>query len=146
MFEILKEDGRIKIKFFRLKITFKNPLINQLEDCCCIENLKELKKLKIQFPHPVGIVISKDAKFGKNCIIFQNVTIGIRTSDNIAKAPIIGNNVKIYAGAIIIGDVHIGENFVIGAGSVVLDDIPANVVCAGNPARIIKYQNNPVTS
>jgi len=56
------------------------------------------------------------------------------------KQPIlsIGNYVKICAGAIIIGDVHIGDNSTIGAGSIVLKDVLDNCVVVGNPARIIK--------
>ncbi len=137
-----KEDGRIKLNLFGIKIVFPNPLINRLEDCCCIENLKYLKKIGTKFPHPTGIVISKDAKIGKNCMIFQNVTIGIRSTKEKAKAPRIGDNVKIFAGAILLGDITIGDNVTIGAGAVVLDNIPDNATCVGNPAKVIKIINN----
>lgn len=49
-----------------------------------------------------------------------------------------GNNVTVYANAVIVGNVHIGSNSVIGAGSVVLSDVPENEIWAGNPARFIK--------
>lgn len=51
-----------------------------------------------------------------------------------------GNNVEIFANSVIIGDVHIGDNATIGAGSVVTKDIPANEVWAGNPAHFIKLK------
>lgn len=92
----------------------------------------------IFFPHPISIVIGKNVKIGKNCTIYQNVTIG-QKEDNY---PVLGNNIIIYPNSIIIGKIKIGDNVIIGAGSVVLCDIPSNSIVAGNPARIIKMINN----
>ncbi len=72
---------------------------------------------------------------GKNCLINQQVTIGYNHDDS----PVIGNNVSIKAGAIVIGNVHIGDGAVIGAGAVVTHDVPSKAVVAGVPAQIIKY-------
>jgi maltose O-acetyltransferase len=55
-----------------------------------------------------------------------------------AKPIVIGNNVWLGGGAIVLAGVTIGENSVIGAGAVVTRDIPPNVVAAGNPARVIR--------
>ena len=52
--------------------------------------------------------------------------------------PWLGNNVKVGANVVVIGDVHVGNNVYIGAGAVVTKDIPDNCVVVGNPARIIK--------
>ena len=57
------------------------------------------------------------------------------------EAPTIGNNVNIGSNVCIIGGILIGNNVVIGAGSIVVKDIPDNVVVAGNPAKIIRYIN-----
>ena len=73
---------------------------------------------------------------GEDCQIWQNVTIGKKVSGG--KKPSIGNNVKIYAGAVVLGDIFIGDNVQIGANSVVVKNVPANCVVAGNPARIIR--------
>lgn len=73
---------------------------------------------------------------GENCQVWHNVTIG--RAHNKGRRPRIGNNVKICAGAIVIGDIEIGDNVVIGAGAVVTKSIPANCVVVGNPARIIE--------
>lgn len=75
---------------------------------------------------------------GHNCQIWQNVTIGTNKPHS-GNFPVIGNNVKICAGAIVIGDIKIGDNVTIGAGCVVVKDIPSNCVVVGNPARIVKY-------
>lgn len=74
-------------------------------------------------PHPNGIVIHSDVKIGPNCLIFQQVTIGI-TASNITP-PFIGGNVDIGAGAIILGDVKIGNHARIGAHALVCKDVPA---------------------
>ena len=72
-------------------------------------------------------------QIGKNCRIFQQVTVGYNGDYN----PVIGDNVIITAGAIVLGDIHVGSNTVIGAGAVVVRDIPAGKVVAGVPAKII---------
>lgn len=75
-------------------------------------------------------------RIGKDCQIWHNVTIGrARDKEN---RPTIGNNVKICTGAIVVGDINIGDNCTIGAGSVVVKNVPANCVVCGNPARIVK--------
>lgn len=96
------------------------------------------------FPHGIsGIFISGGAKIGKNCVIFQQVTIGSNTlSDSSSRgAPTIGDNVYIGAGAKIIGNVTIGNNVRIGANAVVVTDVPDNSVVVMNKPRIIRKEN-----
>ena len=88
-----------------------------------------------------GIFISKDAKIGKGCTIFQQVTIGsnrVKGSKGYG-APVIGDNVLIGAGAKIIGKVKIGNNAKIGAGCVVCEDVPEGAtVVMPHPRVIVK--------
>ena len=138
LFGLYKENGQLILKIFGIKMKFKWAGINQLEDVCCIQNLKELLDKGTKFPHPIGIVINKNAKIGRNCTIWQNVTIGDKCSKtNNGTYPTIGDNVQIFAGSIIVGGITIGNNAVIGAGTVVLKDVPENATVVGNPARII---------
>ncbi len=93
----------------------------------------------LHLPHPVGIVVGR-AVIGDHVTIFQNVSLGIRhSSENplIDAYPTIGNNVKIFAGAVLLGDVKIGNNVLIGANAVVLTDIPDNSTAVGVPARVL---------
>lgn len=89
----------------------------------------------IRFPHPIGVVIGADCVIGSNVTIYQNVTLGMRGDGG--GFPVINDGVTIYAGACIIGGITIGENAVIGANAVVLDDVPENALAVGVPARII---------
>ncbi len=93
----------------------------------------------ILLPHPNGVVIHPTTIIGTNCLIFQQVTIGVAEGTG---APIIGGHVDIGAGAKIIGAVRIGDHVVIGANAVVTRDVPANSVARGNPARI--FPRKPV--
>lgn len=88
----------------------------------------------IQFPHPRNILIGEHVKLGKNATIFNNVTIG----QNHGEYPIIGDNVTIYSGTIIIGGISIGNNVTIGANSFINKNVEDDVVIAGNPARVIE--------
>jgi serine O-acetyltransferase len=83
--------------------------------------------------HGDSTFVSAD-RVGENCWINQQVVIGYA---NETDCPTIGNNVTVYAGAKILGKVRIGDNATIGANSVVLQDVPANVTVMGVPARII---------
>lgn len=73
---------------------------------------------------------------GKNCTIYQQVTIGATEKG----CPIIGDNVTIYSGAKIIGNVIVGDNVIVGANAVVTKNVPCNAVVAGVPAKVIKLQ------
>lgn len=108
----------------------------------------------INFLHGTyGVFISGSAKIGKNCTIFQQVTIGsnmLLDSKNLG-SPSIGDNCLIGAGAKIIGNVKIGNNCRIGANAVVTKDMPDNSVClAGKEIftkdnlnnRIYQFSNN----
>lgn len=84
--------------------------------------------------HPTGIIVNPDSEFGDDVELFQNVTIG-RGSDGV---PQIKDGVVVYASAVIIGDVVVGENSVVGANATVVDDVPPNSIVAGTPAEVIE--------
>ncbi|MDP2086886.1 MAG: serine acetyltransferase [Gemmobacter sp.] len=86
-------------------------------------------------PHPNGIVIHPDAEIGPNCLIFQQVTIGLVAAT--PQAPRIGAGVDIGAGARVLGAVTVGDGARIGANAVVLRDVPAGATAVGVPARIL---------
>ncbi|MCL4188333.1 MAG: serine acetyltransferase [Rhodobacteraceae bacterium] len=85
-------------------------------------------------PHPNGIVIHPDAEIGPNCLIFQQVTIGVGPRPGL---PRIAGHVDIGAGARILGGVTVGEHARIGANAVVIADVPAGATAVGVPARVL---------
>lgn len=136
LFSIKRAGMNKVITAFGIKI--KLPLYSS----CYLPDTKMLEAQNIEFPHPIGIVIARSVKLGKNCVIYQNVTIGAKKrnlANNRENFPTLGDNVIVYAGACIIGGIKIGNNVQIGANAVVTKDIPDNCIVAGNPARIIKH-------
>lgn len=85
--------------------------------------------------HSGGIVISGYAKFGDNCRIRTGVVVGLRHVDD-PRAPIIGDNVDVGAGAKLLGPIRIGNNVCIGANAVVINDVPDNSIAVGVPAVV----------
>ena len=84
--------------------------------------------------HGYGTIIAP-RKIGKNCWINQGVTIGYTNDDD---CPTLGDDVTVYAGAKILGDVHIGNHVIVAANAVVVKDVEDNCVVGGVPARILK--------
>ncbi len=94
-----------------------------------------------KFAHnALGVVIHPEAIIGDNCKIGQNVTIGGRSG--ITVLPVIEDNVEIGANALILGPIRVGRGSIIGAGSVVVKDVPPFSVVVGNPGRVIKVIKN----
>jgi serine O-acetyltransferase len=85
-------------------------------------------------PHPNGVVIHEDAIVGDDCIIMQQVTIGMIGDGEV---PVLRNRVYVGAGAKIIGKVTVGDGARIGSNAVVLNDVPDGWTAVGVPARII---------
>ena len=96
----------------------------------------------LTFLHYSCIVIAYSVTIGKNCSIHQGVTIGRVFGGSKAGVPSIGDNVVIFAGAKVVGNVRIGNNVVIGANAVVVDDVPSGCVVAGIPAKIVSHDSS----
>ena len=88
----------------------------------------------LKLPHPNGVVIHEDAIIGADCMIMQQVTIGMIGDGEV---PTVGKNVYVGAGAKIIGKVAVGDGARIGANAVVIHDVPKGATAVGVPATIL---------
>ena len=86
--------------------------------------------------HGMGVVIGETAEVGENVTLLQGVTLGGTSLKREKRHPTLGDNVVVGAGAKVIGAFRIGDNSRIGAGSVVVREVPPNCVVVGVPGRV----------
>ena len=94
--------------------------------------------------HGNGVIIGETAIIGDNVTLYQGVTLGGTGKETGKRHPTLRDNVMVSAGAKVIGSFTIGENSKIGAGSVVLEEVPPNCTVVGVPGRIVKRENRKV--
>ena len=94
--------------------------------------------------HGSGVIIGETSIIGNNVTLYQGVTLGGTGKETGKRHPTIEDNVMISAGAKILGSFTIGANSKIGAGSVVLEEVPPNCTVVGVPGRIIKRENEVI--
>jgi len=88
--------------------------------------------------HGNGVIIGETTIIGDNCTLYQGVTLGGTGKEHGKRHPTLGNNVMVSAGAKVLGSFKIGDNSKIGAGSVVLREVPPNSTVVGVPGRVVK--------
>lgn len=108
--------------------------LNRFLFACDIPRTVKIGKGTIFAHSGLGCVIHEKAIIGRDCKIYQNVTIGGRGTSG---TPIIKDNVFIGAGAMILGKVTVGDNAVIGAGAIVIHDVEANKTIVGNLGKVV---------
>lgn len=91
--------------------------------------------------HGMAVVIGETAEVGDDVTIYQAVTLGGTGKDVGKRHPTIGNNVIVSSGAKVLGPFKVGDNSKIGAGAVVLQEVPPNCTVVGIPGRIVKRDN-----
>ena len=87
--------------------------------------------------HGCGVVIGETAEIGENVTIFQGVTLGGSGKEKGKRHPTLGDNVVVSTGAKVLGSFRVGDNAKIGAGSVVLKEVPDNCTVVGIPGRVV---------
>ena len=138
----MKDNRGLAIKLYNAErwcyLHHLQPLANmifrfmQLLLGCTIPYTVDLEK-GVHIAHWHGIVMNVKCKVGAGSVIYQNVTLGGIKGQY---GPTIGKNCIIGSGAVILGEISIGDNVHIGANAVVLKDVPANSIAVGVPAQI----------
>ena len=100
----------------------------------------------VAIAHGHGIVIGEGAVVGGDCQILQGVTLGARYFgqeglEHGRVHPRLGKHVRVGANAVLLGAITVGDGAIIGAGAIVLQDVPPGAMAVGNPARILEAPN-----
>lgn len=94
--------------------------------------------------HGMGVVIGETAEIGDDVLMYQGVVLGGTSLKKEKRHPTIGNNVVIGAGAILLGPIKVGDGAKIGAGSVVIKDVPEGTTVVGVPARVVEKREKKI--
>ncbi len=90
--------------------------------------------------HGMGVVIGETTIIGDDVLLYQGVTLGGTGNEHGKRHPTLGNNIVVGSGAKVLGNIEIGSNSRIGAGSVVVDSVPENSTVVGIPGRIVRQK------
>ena len=94
--------------------------------------------------HGTGVVIGETAELGDNVTLYQGVTLGGTGKDVGKRHPTIGNNVVVGSGAKVLGPFKVGDHSKIGAGAIVLKEVPPHCTVVGNPGRVVRMNDERV--
>lgn len=131
---------RIAHAFYKIKLVFISRLINQITRFFTGIDIHPGARIGEGFfiDHGMGIVIGETCEIGNNVTMYQNVTLGGTGKDTGKRHPTIGNDVLIGAGAKVLGPFKVGDGAKVGAGAIVLKEVPNNCTIVGNPGRIVR--------
>jgi len=92
--------------------------------------------------HGMGVVIGETTEIGDDVLLYQGVTLGGTGNEKGKRHPTLGNHVVVGTGAKVLGNIRIGDNVKIGAGSVVVRPVPDNSTVVGIPGRVVRTRGN----
>jgi len=130
---------RIAHALFKRKLFFLARVVSQVSRFFTGIEIHPGAKIGRRFfiDHGMGVVIGETCEIGNNVTIFQGVTLGGTGKERGKRHPTLHDNVLVATGAKVLGSITIGENSKVGAGSVVLKDVPPNATVVGIPGTIV---------
>jgi serine O-acetyltransferase len=90
--------------------------------------------------HGAGVVIGETTEIGDDVLLYQGVTLGGTGNEKGKRHPTLGNSVVVGSGAKVLGNIRIGDNVKVGAGSVVVHPVPDNSTVVGIPGRVVRIR------
>lgn len=93
----------------------------------------------LRLVHPQAIVVNGESRIGARCMLRASTTLGnvVGGDGEPSGSPVVGDDVELGVGVIVVGPVTIGDGARVGAGAVVIRDVPAGATAVGNPARVL---------
>jgi serine O-acetyltransferase len=130
---------RIAHAFYKRKLYFLARVISQVSRFFTGIEIHPGAKIGRRFfiDHGMGVVIGETCEIGDNVTVFQGVTLGGTGKEKGKRHPTIKDNALIATGAKVLGSITVGENSKIGAGSVVLKEVPPNSTVVGIPGKVV---------
>ncbi|MEE4210367.1 MAG: AMP-binding protein [Parvularcula sp.] len=128
----------VRPKLLRAPLTLLYRFLNKLAQLFFGMKLDYTVKVgrRVKLEHFGGMILGA-REIGDDVILRQNTTLGIRSTDDLNAKPTIGPRTDVGAGAVIVGNITVGENSIIGANSVVFTNVPPGAVVMGVPGRVI---------
>ena len=132
---------------YRMRIPFFPRLFSQLARFFTGVEIHPGAKIGPGFfiDHGMGVVIGETSEIGENVTIYQGVTLGGTGRDRGKRHPTLGDHVVVGAGAKVLGNIRLGNNVKVGAGSVVVHAVPENCTVVGVPAEIVRKEGRRVS-
>ncbi len=139
---------RIAHGFYRRKMYFIARFISQMNRFFTGIEIHPGAKIgkRLFIDHGMGVVIGETTEIGDDVTIYQGATLGGTGKEKGKRHPTIGNNVVISTGAKILGPIRVGDNSKIGAGSVVLKEVPPNCTVVGIPGVVVVKDNRRIAA
>lgn len=130
---------RIAHAFFKMNLLFLARVVSQVSRFFTGIEIHPGAKIgrRLFIDHGMGIVIGETCEIGDDVTIYQGVTLGGTGKEKGKRHPTIEDNVLIATGAKVLGSITVGENSKIGAGSVVLKEVPAHSTVVGIPGKVV---------
>ncbi|GAA0503328.1 serine O-acetyltransferase [Salinibacillus aidingensis] len=137
---------RVAHACYKRKLLFLARLISQVSRFFTGIEIHPGAKIGKRFfiDHGMGVVIGETCEIGDNVTLFQGVTLGGTGKEKGKRHPTVKNNALIASGAKVLGSITIGENSKVGAGSVVLRDVPNNSTVVGIPGKVVVQDGKKV--
>jgi len=133
---------RFSHKLYRWRVPLLPRIISQISRFFTGIEIHPGATIGIRFfiDHGTGVVIGETAEIGDDCLLYQGVTLGGTGNERGKRHPTLGNKVVVGAGAKVLGNIQIGDNVKIGAGSVVVHAVPAHSTVVGVPGRVVRIR------
>ncbi len=137
---------RVAAFFYKIKLKLLARIISQTAKFFTGIEIHPLAKIAsgVFIDHGSGVVIGETCEIGSGCVLYQGCTLGGTGKQGGKRHPTLGKNCVISAGAKVLGNITIGDGAKIGAGAVVLKDIPPYATAVGVPAKVVRlYGDKP---